>query len=146
MILRAFIDDGRYEAVQTAAFLKLWAKSLKPRKLPPLPAEFLLELGAVLRIAAWQLADLTTEMQADFPPAAELLRELVERLFYKPESFSNDPQKCPAPLSTRSSRLWFRHCSWTATGQLGVDVVIRKPDPNLVLDLLIELLAHRATA
>lgn len=142
MVLLAFLRDGRYAAEQTENFLKLWTKSLGLKKLPPLPAEFLLELSAVIRIAAWQRGGLTVEMQADFPPAEELLRELLERLLHQPKSFAVDPAACPAPLNGRVTRLWLRHCSWSAPAEVGADVVIRRPHPDLLRDIFTELLRN----
>lgn len=142
MVLVAFIRDGEYAGQQTAMFLKRWSKSLGRRKLPPLPAEFLLELSAVLRVAAWQQGGLTVEMQVDFPPAEDLLRELLERLRDRPESFAVDPVACPAPLTNRVTRLWLRHCSWSAPAEVGVDVVIRRPHPDLLRDIFAELLRN----
>jgi hypothetical protein len=139
-MLLAFLRDGEYAAYQTEQFLKLWTKSLGLKKLPPLPAEFLLELSAVIRIAAWQRGGLTVEMQADFPPAEELLRELLERLLHRPKSFAVDPAACPAPLHGRVTRLWLRHCSWSAPAEVGVDVVVRRPHPDLLRDIFTELL------
>lgn len=139
-ILGAFIRDGQYAAAQTAEFLKRWSKSLGRRKLPSLPAEFLLELSAVLRIAAWQNANLDVEMKADFPPASELLRELIERLLKRPESFAIHLKDGDAPLTRRVTRLWLRHCSWSAPTELGGDVVIRRPDRELLWDAMAELL------
>jgi hypothetical protein len=133
-ILTAFIRDGEFAAAQTDAFLKRWTKSLGLRKLPPLPAEFLLELSAVLRIASWQSAGLDTQMKADFPTASELLRELIERLLKRPESFAIDLKECDAPLTGRVTRLWLRHCSWSAPTEFGVDVVVRRPDRELLWD------------
>lgn len=140
MVLLAFLRDGEYAAEQTENFVKLWTKSLGLKKLPNLPAEFLLELSAVLRIAAWQQAGLATEMQAEFPPAQELLRELVERLRDHPESFSLELINSACPLTDRVAQLWFRNCSWSATSELGVDVVLRRPNRELLRDLLAELL------
>ena len=142
MVLLAFFRDGEYAAEQTEKFLKLWAKSLGLKKLPALPAEFLLELSAVLRIAAWQEAGLTDEMKTEFSPAKELLRLLVERLRDHPESFSLDLKNAPVPLTDRVAKLWFRNCSWSATSELGVDVVLRRPSRELLWDLLAELLGE----
>jgi len=97
-------------------------------------------LSAVLRIAAWQQAGLANEMHAEFRPAQELLRQLVERLRNQPESFSLELKNAPVPLTDRVARFWFRNCSWSATSELGVDVVLRRPNHELLRNLLAELL------
>jgi hypothetical protein len=146
--LEAFARDSQYMADLAGQFLKRWFASIGYDKNPPaLPAEFLLELSAVIRIAHWQRAGLTTEMGAEFPPAAELLEQLLSRLLEDPLSFCLDPGACPAPLQKQVVMTWFRHCSWTATSELGSDVVVNPIDEDLLLDALADLLwQHRSLA
>jgi hypothetical protein len=143
-VLSAFVGDGEYMATLVARFLDEWHQAMGRKKPLPLPAEFLLELSAVIRIAIWQRAGLTLEMGADFPPWQELLEQLLSRLFTNPTSFSCDPYSCPAPLRKKVVEFWFQRCSWTATLILGTDIVIHPVDEELLLDALADALwQHR---
>jgi len=52
-VIEAFVRDAQHAADElVTGFLPRWFKSLGLKKPPSLPAEFLLELSAVLRIVA----------------------------------------------------------------------------------------------
>lgn len=130
----AFIGDAEHMAQLVRGFLTNWFKGLGlGKKRPSLPAEFLLELAGVIRIAHWQRAGLLDAMGERFPPWQDLLEQLMRRLMEAPASFCFDPRTSPAPLCRRSALIWFRRCSWSASREVGVDLVVR---PLSVDDML----------
>jgi hypothetical protein len=138
--LSAFIVNAEYAARLTAQLLKRWEKTFKLDLSETLPAEFLTELSAVVRIATWQQAGVDASMREVLPPWRTLLRDLLRRLAYAPETFSNDPFNCSAPLARRVTELWFQKCSWSAPLILGVDMAAHRPDPQALLAAMAELL------
>lgn len=139
-ILQAMIVDGRRMADLASAFLRRWFDEPESKTALRFPAEFLLEMTAVLRIADWQRSDLAKELEIVFPPADELLIQLLDRLADNPYSFSYDPDHCPAPLSREIMVVWFERCSWTGSKILNADVVVDRTHLDLQVDLLTELL------
>lgn len=139
-ILYAMVADSYRMADETQTFLRRWQKTMKLRRKFQFPAEFLAELSAVLRIASWQESGLAKELGAEFSPAEELLRGLYQRLFESPESFGFEPATCDAPLSREVMRIWWKRCSWSAPGILGVDAAVGQRRRDLQVDALVELL------
>lgn len=139
-ILQAMIFDGRRMADLASEFLVRWFDEPRSKSALRFPAEFLLELSAVLRIADWQRSEVAKELEITFPPADELLIQLLDRLADDPYSFSYDPNHCPAPLSREVMVVWFERCSWTGLKLLKADVAVDRRHPELQIDLLAELL------
>ena len=130
----AFISDAERMAQLVRGFMSNWFKGLGLKeKQPSLPAEFLLELAGVIRVAQWQRAGLLDAMGEEFPPWQNLLEQLMCRLMEAPTTFCFDPRTSQAPLCRRSTWIWFRRCSWSACREVGVDLVIR---PLAVDDML----------
>ena len=142
VMLEAFLIDAHYSARLTQGFVRVWSKALGMDLAATLPAEFLTELSAVIRIASWQLTGLESYLGADLPSWRMLFRELLHRLAHAPETFGDDPTTCAAPLARRVMKFWFTRFSWCAPLFLGVDMVARRPDSQVVLEALAELLWH----
>jgi hypothetical protein len=140
VMLQAFVIDANYSAQLTARFVNVWAKSLNVDMTNALPAEFLTELSAIIRIASWQLSGLASYMGADLPSWRTLFRELLHRLAHAPETFGDDSTTCAVPLARRVMELWFTRCSWCAPLFLGVDMIAHRPDSQVLLEALAELL------
>jgi hypothetical protein len=132
--IAAFIGDAEYMAELVHRFLTNCFKGLGlPIYEHCLPAEFLLELAAVIRIAQWQRAGLVDAMGEKFLPWQDLLRQLIRRLMEEPLSFSFDPKACSAPLCRRVVGVWFHRCSWSAVREIAVDVIVH---PLAAYDML----------
>ena len=72
-ILEAFIRDAEYMAHLAAQFLdECLIKSLGFHKPLCLPAEFLMEVSAVIRIANWQRGALMPVLGIEFPQSARM--------------------------------------------------------------------------
>lgn len=137
----AFIGDAEHMAQLVHGFLTNWFKGLGlGKKQPCLPAEFLLELAGIIRVAQWQRAGLLDAMGEKFPPWQDLLEQLMCRLMDAPASFCLDARTSPAPLCRRSALIWFRRCSWSACREVGVDLVIRPLSINDMLTAVAKLL------
>ncbi len=95
--IAAFARHAEETATIIAIFLKHWLASIGWRKRTQFPAEFLAELGAIVRIALWQRSESLSHLAAEFPPAKELFESLIERLTRDPLSFSCDVSR-PYPL------------------------------------------------
>lgn len=136
-MIAAFMRDAEHAADLVDRLLRTWFLGLGVGITPTsFPAEFLLELAAVIRIAQWQKANLLDVLGEQFAPWPDLLGQLMRRLMEDPTSFSLDPKMCPAPLSRRVVWVWFHRCSRSAIREVGVDVAIQ---PKAVEEMLEEI-------
>jgi len=86
---------------------------------------FMVELAAVVQVAAWEDAGLRDQIPLDFPPAAAAMSDLVWRYHVDPAAFMD-----PAPGTAVFNRVfeaWARNCHPDAREMLGADVVMTSP-------------------
>jgi hypothetical protein len=106
------------------------------------PAEFLLELGAILRIASWDRAGIRQRLDPGLPPADQAYADFVRRLRYEPESFL--PGGGPASLLMPVMWATWQQTAWNGRADLGADVVLDPLDDDQARDAVAEFLfAHR---
>jgi hypothetical protein len=138
--LAQVIVSARHDADHVAAFLG--SVRLKPRKNKPvqLPAEFLLELAAILRLARWEQTGIHHLINRSLPSAREALRHLAIRAKEAPDSFCLDVKLPPNDFAHQVFALWLMRCARSSVEELGVDVVISGADRKRVLDALADLI------
>ena len=101
-----------------------------------LPCSFLLEIGAVARIASWEHAGLKDHISSELPSSRDALAELGERLQTLPKRGDD----IGTPLSEQVLKAWTFNCARESRLELGVDIVQGTPDKELLLDRLAEIL------
>ncbi len=92
---------------------------------------FMAELAAVVQVAAWEDAGVRHLLPLDFPPAVEVMSDLVWRYHRNPLAFM-DPDSGTV-MFDQVVRTWVTHCHPDAREMLGCDVVITGQLTPLVL-------------
>jgi hypothetical protein len=137
--LEAFIRLAHADAEHVAGFLKRWLKPLRLGRDTPFPAEFLLELAAIVRIAAWQQAGLAADL-GTFPPAQELLENLIRQFLADPMSFELEAPAVRRGLGSQVVSTWIARCAWKGPSETGADVWLGEIDEGLLLELMADFL------
>jgi hypothetical protein len=138
--LEAFIRLAHADAEHVADFLERWLKPLRLGRAAPFSAEFLCDLAAIIRIAAWQRAGLAADLKEPFPPAQELLENLIRRFIADPLSFGSKPSTAPQSLPSRVVSTWIARCAWKAPSETGADVWLSELDEDVLLVLMADFL------
>src|SRR5262249_4419225 len=89
------------------------------RKPVALPTRFLLELAAVLRLAAWERQGFRRKLPDDLPTAEEAFADLLDRWTAQTPPSANDADP---PLLTQVVMTWFMCFAWNGWEELQVDV------------------------
>ena len=134
-------------AQRTGEFLRAlgWAPP-KPTDPPMyLPGEFLLELAAILQRADWQESGLADSIDEELPPALDDLRQLLDRLVQRPDSFQSGNSGAENARQSRETlRLWLQRFAWTGPELLDCDVMLGDLGDDELVERLAEVLwAHR---
>ena len=124
----------------TAAFLDNWFDRLERKRQPKLPAGFLLELGAIIRIYLWQRSGVAAWLELPFQDAEILLEKLLDRLRTDPASFYADAPSASNTLFAAVMDTAWRHRAWSSFSELGADIAIPSPSPVIPIDAIVELL------
>ena len=133
-------------AERTGEFLRaLGLAPSKPSDFPfSLPSEFLLELAAILQRADWQANGLADSLDEKLYPAFDDLRQLLFRLFQRPDSFQGgDAGAQNARLSQQTLRLWLERFAWSCPELLECDMLLGDLDDDDLIDRLAEVLWTR---
>ena len=127
-------------AALTANFLDAWTKSLGLLHRPKFPAEFLLELGGILRLAMLEHAGLTGVLGlADFN-AQDLLGRLLDRLFLDLPSLSFDCSNCTSRVTETVVLACVAHLPINAPINLGAELAVASPLSDECLEALADFL------
>lgn len=122
------------------------ADTLKVMKLLPedddgqqasFPAGFLLELSAVLQLAAWEFKDQRHHVDAGLPCFEEAAADLARRSETAPAKFR---QLISATLHSQVLRFSLENISWQGLDYLGTDVLVGEIDEEQFVDSLAEFL------
>jgi hypothetical protein len=145
-LIEAIIRDAHFLADLTADFLERTAvlPPLKERQKTPvaLPREFVLELGAILRLALWEGAGFRDCLGPDLPAAESALHNLLACLASEPHEpwASGDSQG----LARVIFRIALCRLAWAGRAELHADVVLDEPDDDFFLKQVAAYLwAHR---
>ena len=108
-----------------------------------LPTRFLLELAAVLRLAAWERQGFRRKLPDDLPTAEEAFADLLDRWTAQTPPSANDADP---PLLTQVVMTWFMCFAWNGWEELQVDVLLdADSERQLVEELADYLWKHRRT-
>jgi hypothetical protein len=128
-VVECFVREAEYMARLTIRFIDhtgIFPADQRRERPVALPAEFLLELAAVLRIAIWERNGLRVRIAADLPLAEDSYFELVERAAHRPESFSSEIVS--PPLHRRVMQAVLSQLAWNGRRDLDADVLLGRPD------------------
>lgn len=138
MICSVAINAQR-DAEAVCSFLGELGLRGRPDKPLSLPADFLLTLGAGLRLLAWEARGITIHRTAGLPAAMEVIRGAFR-------SLHNPSQKDPC-LPVRVLGLSVERLSWHARLTLGADVLLDDLDSDSAAEAIAEFLwASRRSA
>jgi hypothetical protein len=141
-LIDAVARDAEADADHVGAFLDALGLRPPPGQVLPLPAAFLLDLGAALRLLLWEQAGLQAPASAGLPPARQALRDVLLSL----RSYAAGVRRLetPATLAPRVLATFVDHFAWDARPELGADVTLAEADEEAVLEALADFLwAHR---
>jgi hypothetical protein len=126
------------DADRVGAFLHALGIQATPQRPVALPAGFLLDLGAALRLLCWEQAGLNPQQVAGLPPAQQGLRTVLQALSESPgDDSSANP---PGTLACRVMQAFVDHFAWNGDVELNVDVLLRDADEDLLLEALADFL------
>jgi len=108
-----------------------------------LPERVFLDLGAALRLVAWEHAGITLHTDAGLPPARAALHAIIAGAAAWPRT-----EYRPIPgLARAASRLAAEAFAWTGRRDLNADILLEDPDDDAFVEALAHFLwTHRATA
>jgi hypothetical protein len=95
-----------------------------------LPAEFLLEVGAVAQLLDWKLNGFAKVLGDDVADAGQLANQLGERARRHADGFVDQDASTAAKLSRKVLRLWIERFAWNSPSELGCDLVLPELDDD----------------
>jgi hypothetical protein len=144
-LIQAVARDAERDADNVGVFLDVFLGRLglrpPPAQLLQLPAAFLLDLGAALRLLLWEQAGLQVPTLAGLPPARQALHDVLRSLpLY---ATGARPLNAPATLASRVLAAFVDHFAWHGRAELDADLLLSAADEDAFLDALAEFLWAR---
>jgi hypothetical protein len=145
-LIELIVREAMFMADLTAHFLERLGilPPPKERRENPveLPTEFLVELGAIVRLALWERAELRDRLDYGLPRAEHALADLFAR-FAGPVHEAQSGE-VTSRLASDVLRVSLRRLAWGGPEELHADVVLDEPDGEVLLEALADLLwEHR---
>ena len=139
-LVTAVAEEAALDAGRVDLFLRTLGLEASPTRPIQLPATFLLELGAALRLLCWEDRGLSAHLDAGLPPSSRALREIFLTLA--------DPEVTSRPLKEtlayRVFVLFAEHFAWSGTEELDAQVALGEADEDSLLEALADFLwEHR---
>jgi hypothetical protein len=103
-----------------------------------LPADFLVDLAAALRLFVWQDTGIDPTRIADLPEPVTALRDVVRQVV--PNGSGTRTDVPPGDLSARVLATYVERFAWLARLDLAVDVTLGPVDGESLLDALADFL------
>jgi hypothetical protein len=133
--------EAEADARRVCLFLGVAGVSATPDRPVHLPAGFLLDLAAALRLLCWEQAGLQPQSLGNLPDARHAIREVFG-------SATNPPREGESrrtdSLALRVVTAYIAHFAWEARVELGADVILGEADEDAVLEALADFLwEHR---
>jgi hypothetical protein len=127
------------DADAVGLFLRERGLTGTPEKPLKLPAGFLLELAAALRLSAWETQGFSFHHAAGLPRADQAIRDVLHAFV---DLDGKPTQRCSAVL-----RLAMEHLAWIGLSDWNADIALEDLGDETALDVLAEFLwTHRQTA
>ena len=102
-----------------------------------LPANSLLELGAVLQISNWEMHGIFPHIEAGLPSKAEASRRLSERAHKGASEFEGENATA---MHEQVLRFWIDNFAWDGPSLLNANIVLGEVDEDQFLDLAADFL------
>ena len=132
-LVRFVADDAARDANRVAIFLDVLGLQACPSKPITLPAGFLLDLGAALRLLLWERNGLRVHRDAGLPSAHEAIVSTFKGI--------TNPNSCAwGELSLRVLVLSVEHFAWSARFELEADILLDTPEEEAALDAMAQFL------
>ena len=142
-LVSAVTGEAYRDADRVNVFLK--ALGLVPRagRQLQLPATFLLDLGAALRLMCWEQCGVCIHLHAGLPSARQALLEVLRSLTTEPDSSGTSTSALPYKVML----LFVERFAWNGWPKLGADVTLElaHADEESLLEALADFLwEHRS--
>jgi hypothetical protein len=140
-LIRAVAQDAARDAELVGTFLGEigLAPAGQASQDPPLrlPADFLLGLGAALRLLFWEQQGIHVHLDHRFPPARQALLDVLRTAtgHAEPEALER-----VRSLAYRVMVLSIEHLAWNGRVELDADVVLGEADQEALLEALADYL------
>ncbi|QDU17465.1 hypothetical protein CA11_53070 [Gimesia maris] len=105
-----------------------------------LPANYLLELGAVLMIGYWEFNGILAHIEAGLPSEAEATKNLSERAQKGASEFAGDNA---TPIQNQVQQFWIHNLAWDGPSLMSTEMVLDEIDEDQFMDLAEFLWKHR---
>lgn len=136
-LLLAWQKSGEFDAALVLSFLD--QVGLTPASLGRpvvLPAHFLLELGAALRLLFWECQGSTAYVQAGLPTA----REALCRAFTMATFNAKSEERVPTPLWEQVTAYANRQVAWHGLAELNAEIFVDFGDDEELLEAMAEFI------
>ena len=134
--------DAACDADRVAAFLGQLGLRPPPGQVLPLPAAFLLDLGAALRLLVWEEAGLQPHEVPDCPGGKQALHDILGSL--SAYATGDKRRDAPATLIPRVLAAFVDHFAWHRRAELNADLTLAEADEEAILEALADFLwTHR---
>lgn len=141
-LVRAVAAEAERDADAVGIFLNALGLHATPDRPIHLPAAFLLDLGAALRLLAWEQEGLHPQEVAGLPPARQALADVFLALKHPPTQVES--AVAAGSLAYRVCQAFVDHFAWSGRDELDADVTLGEADEDAVLEALADFLwAHR---
>jgi hypothetical protein len=127
-MVTAVAADAARDAARVGRFLEHLGLGATPEQPRPLPAAFLLHLGAALRLLAWEAQGFCFHRQAGLPEARQAIRDAFRSLA--------DPGADPTALGAAVLRLAVERFAWGGPRDLDADVALDDLTDDAALEAL----------
>ena len=128
--------DAARDADRVGRFLAHLGLQATPEKPLALPTNFLLRLGAALRLLEWEVQGFFFHRDAGMPEAQQTIGEAFRLL--------TDLDDDPTTLCWGVLRLAVEHFGWSGPAELGADVALDQVQEDVLLEALADFLwTHR---
>jgi hypothetical protein len=136
-LIQAVIRDAEHTADRVGAFLTTLGLQPPVR----LPADFLLGLGAALRLLEWEQTGISLHLEVGLPPARQAMYDVVRVVTSPAEPATAERARS---LAGRVMDLSVERFAWAGQVELNADVTLGEAEEELLLDALADFLwAHR---
>lgn len=136
-LLESWMLESSRDADRVIFFLEKLGYHASPERPISLPADFLLDLGAALRMWSWEQHGLRVHIDEGFPTAREALCDLLLPVFGGQLGPSVSP---PGSLTRRVGWLFILRFAWSGLQELNADVTLNKSDEDVLLEELADFL------
>jgi hypothetical protein len=142
-LIARFAEQAAGDGDMTVHFLKVVGLAPPPGETLELPSDFLLELGAAMRLLAWERDGLVVH-ESGLPTARDAIRQAFRGLL----QCIQDPFS-PAPASSLCRdvfRVTVERLAWVGPRDLHAEIVLDLPDEDALVESMARFLWDRRRA